>query len=155
MLSQSLLTLHAWLFAHFLQFPPQSVPLSSWFLILSSHFGAAHVPLWQKLVLQSMFTLHFLFKSHKSHPLPQSTSLSFSSLMPLVQFNGFRLVSIVMPSLSVILLDNPTIFCDLTLKKYLLLFVNPNELSFGFFFIRHSFFLKHSFPFIFVLGATG
>src|SRR3989338_1170144 len=96
------------------------------------------MPLLQKLVAQSVPAAHFLPMPHKSHPDPQSISDSFSSLSPLVQFSGFRLVSTVTPSLSLVLLDNPTMFCAFTLKKYLFPLINPKPVKFGFAAMSHS-----------------
>jgi hypothetical protein len=67
------------------QMPPQSVSLSSWFLVLSAQVGTTHVLLEQILLVQSAPSAHLRLSAHGLQLPPQSLSVSSASRVPLMQ----------------------------------------------------------------------
>jgi hypothetical protein len=83
LLEQSLPTLHVTPLLHFGQVPPpQSVPVSLPFLMVSMHVGMAHLFDWQFADVQSAATLHAPFTPHFGQLPPQSTSVSLPFFAP-------------------------------------------------------------------------
>jgi hypothetical protein len=78
------LTLQAWPFAHVGHVPPpQSTPVSFWFVTLSEQVAARHVRFVQTPLWQSEATEHAFVSAHFAHvPPPQSTSVSALSFLP-------------------------------------------------------------------------
>ena len=71
--------------------PPQSTSVSVPFLTPSVQVGAAHLPLEQTPLVQSLGTLHFLVSAHLGQVAPpQSTSVSAPFCLLSVQVGGGR-----------------------------------------------------------------
>src|SRR3989338_3268704 len=106
---------------HFLQlFPPQSTPVSSWFLTLSVQLAFAHSFPRQYPVPQSAFWAQLFFSAHFAAQLPpQSVSASSLSFFPFLHASSmFRLTSTITPGLSFASLHNPALFCAFALMLY-------------------------------------